>query len=197
MTEHDIVGLGFAEAGFRHTINNVRPIRTPEDFEGIRLRVQPSDLFVDAFTALGASPTAMAWGETFTAVQQGAVDGLEIPLNVILGNNYNEVTDYLSLTAHSYNAPVLVVSQRLMDSLSEEQRETVREAARTAIERQRAANAKNEAEALASLTERGLESNDIEKHAAFRERMAPVYDAYRDAVGPELMEMAMDALDGD
>jgi len=196
LTAHDIVGLGFAEAGFRHTINNVRPIRAPEDFEGIRLRVQPSDLFVDAFTALGASPTAMAWGETFTAVQQGAVDGLEIPLNVILGNNYNEVTEFLSLTAHSYNAPVLVVSQRLMDSLSEEQRRILREAGQTAVERQREANAENEAAALQSLNERGFESNEIDNHAAFRERMAPVYDAYRDAVGPELMDMAMDALDG-
>ena len=196
LTDNDIVGLGFAEAGFRHTINNVRPITKPEDFEGIRLRVQPSDLFVDAFTALGASPTAMAWGETFTAVQQGAVDGLEIPLNVILGNNYNEVTKYLSLTGHSYNAPGLLVSSRLMDGLSAEQQEIVREAGQLAVQRQREANAKNEAVALGSLNERGFESNRIESHAAFREKMAPVYDSYRDAVGPDLMDMAMDALNG-
>jgi TRAP-type transport system periplasmic protein len=194
LADNDVVGLGFAEAGFRHTINNVRPITKPEDFDGVRLRVQPSDLFVDAFTALGASPTAMAWGETFTAVQQGAVDGLEIPLNVILGNNYNEVTKYLSLTAHSYNAPVLAVSQRLMDSLSEEQQTTVREAGRLAVQRQREANAKNEAAALQSLNERGFVSNDIESHAAFREKMAPVYESYRDAVGPDLMDQAMQAL---
>lgn len=194
LTAHDIVGLGFAEAGFRHTINNVRPIGTPEDFSGVRLRVQPSDLFIDAFQAAGASPTAMAWGEVFTAVQQGAVDGLEIPLNVILGNNYDEATTYLSLTAHSYNAMGLLVSQRFMDSLSEDNQSALREAARIAIDRQRQINAENEEAALEALVQRGMQANEIEDHAAFRERMQPVYDAYRDAVGGDLFDAALTQL---
>ncbi len=197
LTEHDIVGLGFAEAGFRHTINNVRPINSPEDFSGIRLRVQPSDLFVDAFQAAGASPTAMAWGEVFTAVQQGAVDGLEIPLNVILGNNYDEVTTYLSLTGHSYNAMGLLVSQSFMDSLSEEKQSALREAAGIALERQRQINAENEDAALAALKERGMQVNEVEEHGAFRERMGPVYDAYRDAVGGDILDAALSQLGGE
>lgn len=58
-----IKGLGFAEAGFRHTINNVRPVAKPNDFKGIKLRVQPSDLFIDSFRAIGANPTPMAWSD--------------------------------------------------------------------------------------------------------------------------------------
>lgn len=196
LSAHDIVGLGFAEAGFRHVINNVRPIKSPDDFDGIRLRVQPSDLFVDAFTAIGASPTAMAWGETFTAVQQGAVDGLEIPLNVIRANNYNEVTEYLSLTGHAYNAMGLLVSERFMNGLSEEMQATVREAAKIALQRQREINDKNEGAALKALEERGMKVNEIENHAAFREKMKPVYDAYRDSVGADLMDMALSELGG-
>jgi tripartite ATP-independent transporter DctP family solute receptor len=197
LTAHDIVGLGFAEAGFRHTINNVRPIGTPEDFSGIRLRVQPSDLFIDAFQAAGASPTAMAWGEVFTAVQQGAVDGLEIPLNVILGNNYDEVTTYLSLTGHSYNAVGLLVSQRFMDGLSEDNQAALREAAAIALDRQREANAQNEEAALDALMERGMQVNEVTDHGAFRERMGPVYDAYRDAVGGDILDAALSQLGED
>lgn len=194
---HDIVGLGFAEAGFRHTINNERPVGAPEDFSGIRLRVQPSDLFIDAFEAAGASPTAMAWGEVFTAAQQGAVDGLEIPLNVILGNNFDEVTSYLSLTSHSYNAVGLLVSQSFMDGLSEENQNAVREASRIALDRQREINAQNEEAALDELMERGMQVNEVEDHGAFRERMEPVYDAYRDAVGGDILDAALSQLDAD
>lgn len=196
LSAHDIVGLGFAEAGFRHTINNVRPIDGPADFSGIRLRVQPSDLFIDAFTAAGASPTAMAWGEVFTAVQQGAVDGLEIPLNVILGNNYNEATRYLSLTSHSYNAPALLVSRRFMDSLSAEDQNALREATRIALDRQRAINAANEAAALEALVGRGMQANEVADLSAFRALMQPVYDAYRNAVGSELFDAALAELSG-
>ncbi len=91
----------------------------------------------------------------------------------------------------------LLVSQSFMDGLSEEERATVREAASLALERQREINAENEAEALDVLVERGMKANEIENHAAFRERMKPVYEAYRDAVGSDLMDMALNELEGD
>lgn len=194
LADRNIVGLGFAEGGFRHTINNVRPIRTPEDFQGVRLRVQPSDMFVDAFAAIGASPTPMAWGEVFTAVQQGTVDGLEIPLTVIAGNNYDEVTQYLSLTGHAYNALVLAVSQRFMDNLSEEQQDVVRQAADQAIARQREINAENESATLDTLADRGMEVNEVEDPAAFQDMLDQVYEDYRDAIGPDLVDQAMSEL---
>ena len=125
-----IIGLGFAEAGFRHTINNLRPVAKPDDFKGIKLRVQPSDLFIDSFRAIGANPTPMAWSDVFTAVQQGTVDGLEIPLAVIFANKYPEVTKYLSLTNHTYNALALLISKDVFDGLSEELQDAVGEAAK-------------------------------------------------------------------
>ncbi|MDZ7809930.1 MAG: TRAP transporter substrate-binding protein [Arhodomonas sp.] len=129
LASQGIVGLGFPEAGFRHAINNVRPIHEPADFEGVKLRVQPSDLFIASFRAIGANPVPMAWSDVFTAVQQGTVDGLEIPLPVIFANKYPEVTDYLSLTSHTYNALALLMSEAEgFDALSPE----LQEAARTA-----------------------------------------------------------------
>lgn len=189
-----IVGLGFAEGGFRHTINNVRPIQKPEDFQGIRFRVQPSNLFVDAFAALGASPTPMAWGEVFTAVQQGAIDGLEIPLTVMAANKYYEVTKYLSLTGHAYNAIALVVSQRFMSSLSAEDQEIVRKAAKQAIARQREINGRNQTITLQELASKGMQVNEIENPSAFQEKLTPVYEAYRDTIGRDLVDQALKEL---
>src|SRR3546814_14855340 len=92
LAKKKVIGLGFSEAGFRNVINNVRPVKAPADLKGMKLRVQPSDMFLDSFRDLGANPVPMPWSDTFTAVQQGTVDGLEIPLAVIYANKYTEVT---------------------------------------------------------------------------------------------------------
>lgn len=187
-----IIGFGFAEAGFRNAINNVRPIRTAADLEGIKLRVQPADLFIASFRALGANPVPMAWSDVFTAVQQGTVDGLEIPLPVIYANKYPEITEYLSLTRHAYNALGVLMSAETFNGLSEAQREIVREAARAAIERQRETVASNNAEVLADIEEAGMSVNEVENSQAFRDRVKPVYEDYRDAIGAELVDMALE-----
>ncbi|WP_440996632.1 TRAP transporter substrate-binding protein [Arhodomonas sp. SL1] len=192
LASQGIVGLGFPEAGFRHAINNVRPIHEPADFEGVKLRVQPSDLFIASFRAIGANPVPMAWSDVFTAVQQGTVDGLEIPLPVIYANKYPEVTDYLSLTRHTYNALALLMSKQTFDALSPELQEAVRSAAETAIERQRETVAGNNDEILANIREAGMEVNDVEDVEAFRDRVSGVYEEYRDAIGPELLDRALE-----
>lgn len=192
LSDKGIVGLGFAEAGFRHVINNVRPIRTPTDLDGIKLRVQPSDLFIASFRALGANPVPMAWSDVFTAVQQGTVDGLEIPLAVIYANKYPEVTQYLSLTRHTYNALPLLMSKQFFDRLSPELQQAVREAARQAIERQRATVAGNNDVILQQIREAGMEVNEVEDVGVFRDQVQPVYQEYRDRIGPTLVDKALE-----
>lgn len=186
-----IVGFGFAEAGFRNAINNVRPIRTPEDLDGIKLRVQPADLFIASFRALGANPVPMAWSDVFTAVQQGTVDGLEIPLPVIYANKYPEVTKYLSLTRHAYNALGVLMSSQTFDGLSAEQQKAVREAAEAAIERQRETVEANNADVLKKIKDAGMKVNEVDDVQAFRDRVKPVYKEYRDKIGADLVDMAL------
>ena len=95
--------LGCMEGGFRHMINNVRPVSTPDDVNGRQVpRHAEPDLHLHV-PFLGGNAVPMAWGETFTAVQQGAIDGLEIPLAVIDQNKLYEVTKFLSLTNHTYS----------------------------------------------------------------------------------------------
>lgn len=186
-----IQGLGFAEAGFRHTINNERAVAKPEDFKGIKLRVQPSDLFLDSFRAIGANPTPMAWSDVFTAVQQGTVDGLEIPLSVIYANKYPEVTKYLSLTSHTYNALALLMAKNVFDGLSEQNQAAVMEASAKAIDRQRKAVAANEENVLEKIRDAGMEVNDIDDVELFRSKVSGVYDEYSDTIGSELLEQAL------
>lgn len=186
-----IIGLGFPEAGFRHTINNKRPIKTPEDFNGVKLRVQPSDLFIASFRAIGANPVPMAWSDVFTAVQQGTVDGLEIPLPVIYANKYPEVTSYLSLTSHTYNALALLMSKQTFNKLSEETQALVRQAATRAIERQRETVAANNGEVLEQIKAAGMTVNEVEDINAFRNKVSGVYDEYRSKIGSDIVDSAL------
>ena len=186
-----IIGFGFPEAGFRHTINNKRPIRTPEDFNGVKLRVQPSDLFIASFRAIGANPVPMAWSDVFTAVQQGTVDGLEIPLPVIYANKYPEVTSYLSLTSHTYNALALLMSKQTFNKLSEETQALVRQAATRAIERQRETVAANNGEVLEQIKAAGMTVNEVEDINAFRNKVSGVYDEYRSKIGSDIVDSAL------
>lgn len=194
LADHGIVGLGFAEGGFRHMINNVRPVHTPVDVEGVKYRVMQNPVFIEMFSALGGNAVPMAWGEVFTAVQQGTVDGLEIPVPVIANNQYADVTDYLSLTRHTYSALGVLMSARTFERLTADQQQAVREAARLAIERERADNAANIEVLLGVLADRGMTVNEIEDPAAFRALVGPVHEGLRDSIGSDLLDRALSAV---
>ncbi len=189
-----IIGLGFAEAGFRHAINNKRPIIQPADFNGLKLRVQPSALFLSSFKALGANPVGLPWSEAFTAVQQGTVDGLEIPLAVIYANKYASEVSYLSLTHHTYNSLPLVISKRTYSKLSKELQQTIHEAAKNAITRQRETVATNEKGLLDKISEQGMKVNEVENPDAFRTSVQEVYQEYRSKVGNDIFDKVMQQL---
>lgn len=192
LTEKGIVGLGFTEAGFRNVINNVRPIHQTSDLNGVKLRMQPSDIFISTFDALGANPVPMEWSDVFTAVQQGTVDGLEIPVAGIYTNKFAEVTDYLSLTQHAYNAQALLLSKQFFDALSPELQDAVRTAADRAIKRQRSTMASMKDELLQKLGEAGMSINEVDDLQAFRDAVQPVYEEYRGRIGPELVDKAVE-----
>ena len=189
-----IIVLGYMEGGFRQMINNVRPVAKPDDVKGVKYRVMQNPVYIDMFTSLGGSAIPMAWGETFTAVQQGAIDGLEIPIAVIDANKYFEVTKYLSLTNHTYSVIELLISKRTFDKLPADLQKAVRDAAATATAEQRKAAAANSKELLATLQTKGMKVNPIGDPAAFRSSVKGVYDKFRPSIGPELMDAALAAV---
>lgn len=191
LDDNGIVGLSFAEGGFRHMINNVRPVSTPEDVDGVKYRVMQNPVFIGMFQSLGGNAIPMAWGEVYTAVQQGTIDGLEIPIAVIKSNNYAEVAKYLSLTRHTYSALGVLISKRTFENLSAEQQEAVRMAAKQAAVAQRAAVAANNENIVEALRAEGMEVNQITDPAAFRSLVAPVYEDFRDSIGADLLDAAL------
>jgi len=105
--------LGYMENGIRHMTNNVRPIKSPDDMKGLKIRVQTNKIHVAMIKALGGSPPPMSLGELYTAMQQGAVDGQENPAAHIFTQRYYEVNKYASRTAHCYAPePVLISMSR-------------------------------------------------------------------------------------
>lgn len=187
----NIIGFGFAEGGFRQMINNVRPVNTPEDVEGIKWRVMQNPVYIGMFRSLGGNAVPMAWGEVFTAVQQGTIDGLEIPIAVIQNNGYFEVTKYLSLTNHTYSALGVLMAQKTWGKLTPEQQTAVRKAARTAIEKERAMNMENVKKLVEKLSQEGMQVNSIKDTDAFQQKVKPVYEKFRPSIGDDIYGLVM------
>jgi tripartite ATP-independent transporter DctP family solute receptor len=122
--------LAVWENGFRNITNNVRPIKTPEDLSGIKLRTPSGEWRVKMFQAYGANPTPMSFSEVFTALQTGVVDGQENPLSQISSAKLHEVQDYLSMTGHVYTPAYVLVGQNRWNSFPEEVRQVLEETAK-------------------------------------------------------------------
>lgn len=191
LEKKNIIGLAFAEGGFRQMINNVRPIYLPKDVAGIKWRVMPNPVYIEMFRALGGNAVPMPWGEVFTAVQQGTVDGLEIPIAVIYNNGFYEVCKYLSLTNHTYSALGILIAKRTYQKLTPEQREAVRKAAIKASREERRMNRQNVAKLIEKLKAKGMRVNEVKDFSAFRQKVKPVYDKFRSSIGEELFERVL------
>lgn len=109
--------LAFAEVGFRNFTNSIRPIKSPADMKGMKIRVQETPLYVTMVKALGANPTPIAWTETYTALQTKVVDGQENPVPTILMAKLNEVNKYITLDGHVYGVDWFVINEKFFQSM--------------------------------------------------------------------------------
>ncbi len=181
-------GLAFGERGFRNLTNNKRPVHTPDDVKGLKIRVMQNPVYVDTFKTLGANAVPMAWGEVLTALQQGTVDGQENPVNVIYAFKLYEVQKYLSMTRHAYAPMVVMFSLKKWNKIPEKYQKILKEAAQEAVEYERDYINKNETKQLEEIKKHGMEivmNPDIE---AFRKAVKPVYDKYEPKFGKDLIE---------
>lgn len=181
--------LCFWENGFRNFTNNVRPIVTPKDMQGIKFRIANSDMRRKTFEALEASAIPMAFAELFTALQQGTVQGQENPLSIITSSKFYEVQKYLSLSRHIYNSATLMVNPDFMNSLTAEERSIVQEAAYNARDYMRELNDEFERTSIEALKGFGMEINDID-YESFVEKVKPVWDEFIANYGSELINLA-------
>ncbi len=196
-----VVPLAWAENGFREVTNSQRPVRTPADMQGLKMRVVGSPIFNDIFTALGANPTQMSWADAQPALSTGAVDGQENPLTIYSVLNMHEFGQ-ANVTLWRYAADPLIfaVNQQVWDSFTPEDQAIVREAAVEAgaygVEVARAGLTEGDTSLFDKIGGLGVDIvslTDAERQA-FIDATRPVYDAWKERIGAPLVEQAEQAI---
>ena len=186
--DHGLTLLAFWENGFRVITNNVRPVVTPADLDGIRLRTPKDPERVRLFETLGASPTSMSFGEVFSALRQGVVDGQENPLAQLTAARLHEVQRYLSVSNHVYTPAYPVMRTAWLEGLPEELQTGLREAAIETGDWLRDFLAGEDARLLAELDGQ-LAVNEVD-HPAFAAAASPVFEHYETRFGTGWIERA-------
>ena len=186
--EYWLKGVGFYDSGSRSFYTKERPVEQPEDLEGLKIRVQESVSAFDMVKQLGASPTPISWGELYTALQQGVVDGAENnPPSFYLSRHY-EVCKYYSIDEHTMIPDVLLVSTHLWNRLSSEEQGWLQKAIDQSIPYQRDLWIQSENESLQAVIEAGVEVSYPKKNR-FQEATQKMYqDFKKDAQMAELIE---------
>ena len=185
------------ENGFRNISNNVRPINTPDDLKGIKLRTPRGVWRVKMFEGYGANPTPMAFSEVFVALQTGVIDGQENPYVNIYSAKFQEVQKYLSETRHVYTPSFPTASLRLFNKYPKEVQDAIMEtAAETVSWTYEQAGIKDD-EIRQKLIDAGMEFNEADR-ASFVEASKPIYEEFAKEVpsGGELIEKALALADG-
>ena len=171
-------GIGFYEGGMRHIANNKKEVLTPGDLKGLKLRVVQSDLIADIFSTLGASPTPMAYGEVYSALQTGVIDGEEVNLSTIYAEKHLEVLENVTLAGQFPFPAVLLINNDIYSKLSEEDKKIVKEASDEATAYIFDLIAEMDAEAIEAIKEKGINVVELKDPSEFIEIVQPVYDKY-------------------
>ena len=176
--QHDLVGLAYFDGGSRSFYNSQKPITSMEDLAGMKFRVMQSDIFVDMVGALGANATPMPYGEVYSSIQTGVIDGAENNWPSYESSGHFEVAGYYTLDQHLIVPEVLVMSKASFDKLSAEDQAIVRQAAKDAVPVMRGLWAEREKVSEQKVRDAGVEViTDIDK-TPFIEAMKPVYEKH-------------------
>lgn len=186
--------LGIGENGFRNFTNRVRPIRTPDDLKGLKIRTMENPAHMAMVKAMGASPTPIAWGEVYMALQQGVVDGQENPVSVIQVAKFNEVQKYLTLDGHVYSILPILINDKFFSSLSPDVQKIITDSAKIMVTISRGQNVYLVANGVKSLQEKGMEvyAPTEKELQMFRDRsQKPVIEFLETKVDKKWIDLAL------
>lgn len=192
-----LVGYGWAENGFRQFTNNVRPIKTPDDFGGMIIRTMENQVMMDTVANWGGNPTPIGTSEIYSALQQGTVDGQENPFNQIYLQKYYEVQNYITNSNHFYGTLVFYGSKARIEKLPQDIQDAIKIAAKEACLYEREVSRQQQKEALDILVQEGEEiyyptEEEMEKWYGTVE---PIYEKYKNVVGVDLFNKTMSELE--
>lgn len=175
--------LAYNDGGFRYFTNDKRPIESMADLKGLKIRVMESKVMIDTVNAFGASAVPMSFGELYSALQQGVVDGQENPMNLIYSQRFYEVQKYLSLSGHFYYPRQFIASENWWKRLSDEHRDIIATAAKEACDIQRAELASYEQKIRGVLEEKGMVINEVNKSEFIEVAKEKIYPMSYETIG--------------
>ena len=194
--EKGVIGLAWGENGYRELTNSKRPVRKPEDLDGLKVRVVGSPIFIDTFRAMGANPLSVNWSETLTALQQGTVDGQENPVaSIIIPYKLWEFNKNITIWHYAIDPLILGVSKQTWESFDPKDREIIASAAREAMawnQKEARKGLEGSMEAIDMLKSKGMEVVILSAKdtAAFKAKTKSVYEKWVKEIGPQLVENA-------
>ncbi|GHU19944.1 ABC transporter substrate-binding protein [Betaproteobacteria bacterium] len=185
-----LVGLAYWENGFRNMTNSRKPINTPDDLKGLKIRTMQNPIHLDSFKKWGANPVPLPFNEVFTALEQKVIDGQENPNTLIYDAGFYEAQKYLTISRHFYTPFVLMIGQKSWDKLSPADQKLVQKIALDVRADQRAANREFSAKYVDLMRQKGIAINeisptDIEK---FKATSKEIYDQFANDIGKERLE---------
>jgi TRAP-type transport system periplasmic protein len=189
LSPHGLKGLAYWENGWRAFTNNKRPIRTPEDVKGLKIRSTGNPYHIQAFKLLGMNPSPMAIAELYTALETGTFDAQEHPINVTWSSKFYEVQKHLTVSNHVYSPLILVMNKAKFDSLPADHQKIVVDAARDAAKYQRELNAANAGKVVAELKKSGMQVVETVDMAPFQKIVSePIAKAFAEKNGAGLLQ---------
>jgi len=191
LEKRGIKGLCWFDNGYRSVFNSKRPIRTPEDMKGLKIRVMESPIMVDTINAMGGSATPMAYGELYTALQQGVLSGAENAPGNVFNDKFYEVTKYYSLTNHFRPPGVVAISLKVWNRLTKEDQAVLQEEAKALQTYEIDLTQKVEKDSIEKLKAKGMQINEVD-FEAFQKAVKPVHDKFAARFGPELIKQVLE-----
>jgi tripartite ATP-independent transporter DctP family solute receptor len=176
--DRDLVGLAIYDSGARCFYNARRPIHTPADLAGMKIRVPVSDIFIRMLRLFGANATPLSLGEVYSGMETHMIDGAENNIRSFHSSRHFEAARYWSQSEHSYAPDVLLLSRRTWEALAPADRELLRETARASVQVMRQAWDASEASAREQVLAAGIETNAVDS-GSFRRAAAPLLAEYR------------------
>jgi len=186
--------LMYSQYGYRNFVSTNKPLKTVADLAGLKVRTTDSPVEVEVAKALGMNPAPVAWGEVYTALQQGTVDAEGNTFSLLNDAKHTEVLKYAMDSNHNYSMHVLLMNKKKWDSLTEDQQKILREAAHEALVWQRGISDDLEKKAWDAFKEKGIEVTILndEERAKLKELTAPVRDEFAKQIPANLLQLLTD-----
>ena len=182
-----IKGLAYADNGFREMLTRTKRIYSVADLKGMKFRIMENPVYRSMFNSLGAAGVPMPWGDTYSALQTGVVDGMEIPIQVIASSKLYEVAPNIAKTNHTFTAMNILMNLKSFQALSAEQQTIIFDSARAAARFERQLVRETEDLYWKQVQDQGVKVNEVADISEFQKRMDPVYNEFKESIGADLI----------